>query len=163
MSSGSAEKVYTVFGYMSAPSFGERKWRDEGFLAFFEPTATSPREAAEKAISLGCETMSIHLTGGENHFERVVELVEKEVALRRSVLGNRAPLVPEGEKTVWVVIGSTHPRGSGTGKSGYQRIFTNENSTAPGEDIERAIGLGATNIGLEVKEWKRGKAYGGMP
>ena len=75
---GEMSKMYTVFGYNSTPTSPELKSRNEGFLAFFEPTTTNPREAAERAISIHCGNISIYFTGGENHFEKVVKLVENE-------------------------------------------------------------------------------------
>ncbi|MGA2198458.1 MAG: hypothetical protein ABSG45_00825 [Nitrososphaerales archaeon] len=148
-------KMYTVFGYNSTPTSPELKSRNEGFLAFFEPTTTNPREAAERAISIHCGNISIYFTGGENHFEKVVKLVENEVAWRRSAWGNLAPIVPEGEETTWTILGSAHPLDS-KGKLVYRRILTNDNSTTPGDDINHAIELGATEIRLEVKQWKHG-------
>jgi len=151
-------RVYTVIGYNNTPTIPGLKLRDEGFLAFFEPTTKNPREVTERAITLHCGNISIYATGGDNHFEKVVKLVESEVAWRMSAWGNRAPLVPEGEETIWTILGSTFPKDS-KGKPSYHRVLTNASSTAPGDDVVRAIELGATEIRLEVKQWKHGSEW----
>jgi hypothetical protein len=87
ISSEVAGKVYTVLGYKDTSMLRELKHRDEGFLAFFEPTTTNPREACEKAISYTCENISIHFTGGDDHYEKVVRLIEREVRQKWSGWG----------------------------------------------------------------------------
>jgi hypothetical protein len=154
-SSEAVGKVYTVIGYKDTSMFRELKLRDEGFLAFFEPTTTNPREACEKAISYTCENISIHFTGGDDHYEKVVKLIKREVAWRWSAWGNRAPIIPLGKVTIWTIVGSTDHYDA-KGKPIYHDIYTNWDSTTPGDDIERAIELGATHIILEVKQWKHG-------
>ena len=153
--SEAAGKVYTVIGYKDTSMFRELKLRDEGFLAFFEPTTTNPREACEKAISYTCENISIHFTGGDDHYEKVVRLIKREVAWRWSAWGNRAPLIPLGDITIWGIGGSTD-NNDAKGKPSYRSIYTKDDSTTPGSDIDHAIELGATRIYLEVKQWAHG-------
>jgi len=153
------QKVYTVFGYKSAPILDEHPHRDEGVLIFFESATTRPHEAADKAISLCCDRISIFLTGGEKHYEQVVKLIEAEVAARRSEWGSRKPLVPEGESAIYTVLGYADSRDLPAAKSTHRRVFANEMSTTPGKDVERAIELGATDVGLEVRQWKTGTRW----
>jgi hypothetical protein len=70
-------------------------------------------------------------------------------------MGYRAPLIPLGEVTTWEIFGWADLYDA-KGKPSYREIHTNWDSTTPGDDIERAIELGATHISLEVKQWKHG-------
>lgn len=149
--------VYTILGNKSSAASAVLGWRDWGSIMFFEPTTRTPRKDTETAISLGCETISIYLTEGEDHCQQVVEIIAHEIRLGRSAVSNHAPLVPKGDTTLWLVIGSSNLDDTNESGASYQRIFANENSSKPGEDLERAISLGATNITLEVKQWERAK------
>jgi hypothetical protein len=139
------------------PLFRGVNLRDEGFLAFFEPSSSDPHEAIERAISFQCGNISISDTTGNDHYEKAVKLVQREVEWRRSARGNKAPLIPEGSETIWTIIGSNQIQNS-KGKLIYHRVLANETSIDVGADVERALSLGATHISLEVKQWKRARS-----